>query len=540
MAFPLSASMLLTSRILLLYWWTSSAGSHDLSPPYRVKRDLPFETRPQVEQSLSVAKDVLGYINKKIKNVDSNKVKNVMKGLSTIAGLVPGIGTLVAPVLNTILVFIPQDDPVLNEVKKGFAEVNKKLDSLSIQISNLATDVEWFNYVSVYSQDEVRILNAWKKFNELQDNSHLVKSEEDKLRLAEIFVNYYENTGTEGSVDSLFHYLTVTNTSLSGNINDLLKKKFKCDVQKIGNYNIHFSTLLWRGMVLNQFYWKLIGFDLLDKETEHTEMMKEVYTAQISTIDHCLDNYTQYMKKDVEEISKALSHANKTVVADEVKKALDEKFYWYSWVVLVYSTNEDTSNDLYNMIKIPAGAITVAVGYTQKAEEIHITQVSNMLELCYQRTVTGFGRASQIFRKPCDVIKEMRNCDQKVDGIPIREFVKVMHASHKNRFVHVPEPMKTFECDWSPLWVYSSYIYYSGNVSTCSNHTCETDEQCKELGDSNEHLCLCPDGYRRESCEEPEKHKEVQLIDKGRTVPDISTINAKLELILQKLNRPTQ
>ncbi|XP_059203333.1 cephalotoxin-like protein isoform X2 [Centropristis striata] len=302
MAFPrLSASMLLASWILLLYWTTSSAGSHDLSAPYRVKRDLPFETRPQVEKSLEVAKDIISVINEKIGSVDSKSVKNVMKSLSTIAGLVPGIGTLIVPTVNWILALIPQDDPVLNEVKKGFDKVNRKLDSLSIQISNLATDVEWFNYASVYSQDEVCILNAWKKFIELQDNSPVLKSEEDKLRLAEIFVNYYENTGTEGSVANLFHYLTVSNTSLIGNLNDLLKKKFKCDIQKIGDYNIHFSTLMWRGMLLNQFYWKLIGFDLLDKETEHTDMIKKVYTAQISTIDYCLDNYEQYLKEDVEK-----------------------------------------------------------------------------------------------------------------------------------------------------------------------------------------------------------------------------------------------
>ncbi|KAM7371355.1 hypothetical protein PAMP_008608 [Pampus punctatissimus] len=44
-----------------------------------------------------------------------------------------------------------EDDPVLNEVKQGFADVNRKLHSLAIHMSSLVIDVEWFNYISVYS-----------------------------------------------------------------------------------------------------------------------------------------------------------------------------------------------------------------------------------------------------------------------------------------------------------------------------------------------------------------------------------------------------
>lgn len=260
-----STSMLLASLILLLYWTTSSARSHDststdLSPPHRVKSVLPFRTREEVAASMQTAKDVLNFINDRIgkKNVES--LTSVLKGISNIASLAPVIGGLVSPIVNVVLAFVPQENP-LKELREGFSQVNRKLDSLSLQISNLATDVEWFNYASVYSQDEVRILSAWKKFEEFRENSGLVKTAEDRLRLAEIFTNYYENTAVEASVANLYHYLTVSSTSLSGNLNGLLKKKFKCSIREIGKYNIYFSSLLWRGMVLNQLYWNLVGFN---------------------------------------------------------------------------------------------------------------------------------------------------------------------------------------------------------------------------------------------------------------------------------------
>ena len=152
----LSASMLLAS-LILLYWTTSSAQSHDpassvVSPSDRVKRDLTFETREKVDRSLAVANSFLTVVKESfelIEKIDTKKLSDVMKSLANVASLAPGIGGLVASFVNMVLVFIPQDDPVLIEVQKGFAEVNRKLDSISIQISNLATNVEWYNYAKI-------------------------------------------------------------------------------------------------------------------------------------------------------------------------------------------------------------------------------------------------------------------------------------------------------------------------------------------------------------------------------------------------------
>ncbi|XDV52449.1 hypothetical protein PO909_021177 [Leuciscus waleckii] len=534
MAFPqLSASMLLASLILLLYWTASSARSHDptssvVSPSYKVKRDLDPDTRDKVGNSLAVVNSVLTVVKE---GIETKKLADVMKSLTKIASLAPSIGGLVASVVNMVLIFIPEEDMVLKEMK----EVNRKLDLLSIQISNLATDVEWFNYASVYSQDEVRILNSWKKFNEVLQKSQLVQSEEDKLRLAEIFVNYYENTGTEASVANLYHYLTVKDTSLSGNLNELLRKKFKCDFQDIGKYNVYFSRLLWQGMVLNQFYWKLIGFNSSGIEAEHTHMFNDVYAAQNSAlIAECLDNYEHYLKEDVVRISNGLSADDTTAIANQVKEFLDKKYFWYNWVVMVY-TDEDTNHKLYNMIKIPVGKITVNVGYTLKAEEKNMKEVTDMLV--------------QIHKKMVD--SKLLNCDEQKSYIqqryhyrePIKNYVKVMHASLKQQFVQVPKALK-FSDDLDctvPEYSYSShhklYVYYSRNISPCHEVTCENGGKCKRLLESNEYLCECPTSYHGDRCEKKIENQTVPAIINGPTVPDITSINAKLKKILD-LIRP--
>ena len=474
----LSASMLLAS-LILLYWTTSSAQSHDpassvVSPSDRVKRDLTFETREKVDRSLAVANSFLTVVKESfelIEKIDTKKLSDVMKSLANVASLAPGIGGLVASFVNMVLVFIPQDDPVLIEVQKGFAEVNRKLDSISIQISNLATNVEWYNYASIYSQDEIRILNSWKKFNEFLSNTNSVQSDEDKLRLAKVFVKYYENTGTEASVANLYHYLTVKDTFLSGNLNELMIKKFKCDVQEIGRYNVYFSRLLWQGMVLTQFYWKLIGLDSSGKEAEHSQMFKSVSRAQISALDYCLDNHMQYVKADVVEISKGLSADNIKAIADKVKNALDNKYIWYNWVVLVYNTNQAENYILYNLIKITEDTITVAVGYTLKTKTIDETPVKETANDCFKD-------------KSCEIKDKVHECrytwSHPHDNAGTQyhytftEYAKATHAAYGEDFAVAPAPFHQHDCWWGS-YTRKIYIYYSQTLPVCQRETCSNN-----------------------------------------------------------------
>uniref|UniRef100_A0A4W6EW11 EGF-like domain-containing protein n=1 Tax=Lates calcarifer TaxID=8187 RepID=A0A4W6EW11_LATCA len=542
-----STSMLLASLILLLYWTTSSARSHDststdLSPPHRVRRALPFRTREEVAASMQTAKDVLNFINDRIGKKNIETLSSVLKGISNIASTAPVIGGLVSSIVNVVLAFVPQENP-LKELREGFAEVNRKLDSLSLQISNLATDVEWFNYASVYSQDEVRILNAWKKFDEFRENSGLVNTAEDKLRLAEIFTNYYENTAVEASVANLYHYLTVSSTSLSGNLNDLLRKKFKCNIGEIGKYNIYFSSLLWRGMVLNQLYWDLIGFSSSRKQAVQTEMFKTVSEAQISAVKFCLKNYTQYMEKDVEEISKAMSPDNKTAIADQVKKALDKKYNWYNWVVLVHQTGPTKSHTFYNMENIPVGKITVAVGYTQKANIEKKEEVIKELSSCYKQPQTKqMGKV--VGETSCDDItrQEIPRCSRKVSGVFVRELVKVMHASFKGETKTIAKVPVALQI--SPCFTGSTpkkqdgelHIYYSRTLTLCAPNPCKNKGKCERLLDSNEWLCNCPDGFYGDKCEKIFKISKTPVADKFQSVPDISTIDNKLNKMESRLD----
>ncbi|KAI4903725.1 hypothetical protein NFI96_004378 [Prochilodus magdalenae] len=442
-----------------------------------------------------------------------------MKKLASFASIAPGIGTVISSVVNTVLIFIPQTDPVLVAVQEGFAEVNRKLDSLSTKVTNLATDVEWYNFVSIYSQDEVRILNAWRKFDEFFNK----QSFNDINVLAELFTNYYEYTQTEASVANFYQYLTVRTTSLTENINDLLIKKFKCDLNQIMKYNMYFSTLLWKGMVLNQIYWKLIGFNTTGKEAEHAQMFKNVYEAQWAVVESC-KNSEPYVTDDVERIAKE-SPGDKEAIARKLKTTLDEKYSWYNWVVLVYEKSNEDGKYIYTygMIKIPvADKIIVAVDYTRKSDE---GRESSLLYNIRRLGNECFSQGQECkFKCSLTIVGQSGHEDGTLQST---DYIRATHATYNYEPVVFPAPLYKSKCKING-YEYQVSVYTSIKWPVCKHNPCRNNGQCKRLLNSNEWLCVCQDGYHGDTCEEKMTVAVPQTVS---PLPVVATTKARLKSI---------
>ncbi|KAL7873705.1 hypothetical protein AOLI_G00127760 [Acnodon oligacanthus] len=464
------ASMLLAS-LILLYWTTSFAWSHsstDHSALYRIKRGMRSGTKENTEKILEIVKSFLSVL----KDVVENKnLKDMMQNLSAFASLAPGIGTLISAIINMALGFTPENDPLLKELEQGFAEVNRKLDSLSIKMSDLSTDVEWNSFASIYSQDEACILNAWKKFSELEKKAGF-KNFKSVAKKHEEHKNY---KCTETSVENLYRYLTVKTISLSKNLNELLKKKFKCNLNVILKYNFYLKSLLLKGVVLRQVYWTLKDDKTSGKEAELVEMFKNVYKHQQEVVEHCLNNYKKYMKDDVEGIALKYSPDKKEEIAKDVKDLLDKKYSWYNWVVLVYDQEQEKATKLknqkiymYNMDKLIIGNIVVAVTYTLKSDsdkEKKIDDVREFAEKCFQKNPR------------CHYECSLHPGDWSSGGeaMLLTNFAKVtLAATNKAKFVEFPPPLNRMDCKMG-LYKYKVSVHVSRKLPV-------TDKVCKNKG----------------------------------------------------------
>ncbi|XP_029997029.1 uncharacterized protein LOC115424067 [Sphaeramia orbicularis] len=539
MAFPRTSSIVLWfSLILFVYWTTSAAESHDPSPAdlsalRRLKRELDSTTKEQVQTGFQVGVNFLVTVTQVTDKIKPKQLESVFKALEDFASLAPGIGSLILSIVSMVLAIIPQDD----QLRNGFSEVNRRLDSLAFQISDVSTDVEWFNFVSVYSRDETHILNAWRKLDELQQNLRDTTDDERKLRLAKIFTNFYEHSGTESSVANIYHFLTVSGTSLTRNINNLLRDKFKCSISEIGRFNLYLSSLLWKGMVLNQLYWKLIGFSSSRQQHEHNRMFKNVFKAQTDTLHLCLDNFEQYVVKDVEVVSKRFTKDQKEDIAANVQKTLDEKYFWYKWAVVVYDKYYEDYYKLVHMERVPVGDLVVAVGYTNKETHPYQEQVASIAQSCFDNI-----QCSDLDKKSQDCSYGVFTTEYTEQGFDLAfsladlkslsELAKVLHYFYYYDPVMSPLPhFKQVECILDG-YGYKVSVYLSARLPVCSSpDTCLNGGVCRRLLDSNEHLCDCPDGYYGNRCEN--STSSYQGVDIGSLVPDITTLNTKLDQVLR-------
>uniref|UniRef100_A0A3Q2DQZ9 EGF-like domain-containing protein n=1 Tax=Cyprinodon variegatus TaxID=28743 RepID=A0A3Q2DQZ9_CYPVA len=492
------ALLLLVSFILQ---WTSAWSHLHTNPSIlrRVRKEIPFEGREKTEKTLTLGKEILSLVKDTVETLKANDIKDIVKSLSVFAGIAPGIGTVASSLINMVLIFIPQNDPVLDAVNKGFAEVNQKLDSLSIQISNLQTDVEWFNFASAYSRDEVTILSAWRKYIELHQSSQSLQSLEDRRRLSEIFKNFYETSGAESSVSNFYQYLTVEGVAIHQNLNRLLRDKFKCDIKIISSYNFYLSSLLWKGMVLNQMYWKLIGLHTSTKEDQHVQMFNKVFEAQLAGIDYCKQNYESYMKLDVLEAAKSLSPDNKMAIAVKVKEVLDNKYNWYKWGVVVYNKAEKHNHRVIEATEIDAGEVIVLVRFIRHTDvTFYQDRAKRTAELCFRRKY-----CSEI----TEVVQKCKDNTYPASGLEdnffyLKQHATETHAFYSEDFAEVPEPLHQVDCYWTYSSLGKVSLHYSVEMPVCSNVQCQNSGTCERVLLSNQWFCRCSTGYYGEYCEQ--------------------------------------
>ncbi|KAL2086843.1 hypothetical protein ACEWY4_017902 [Coilia grayii] len=489
-------ALMLLASLILLSWTPSFAGLDPSGNYFPGAKELPFEIRGQTQQALDSVEKTVSAMKYVIDVTSKHKdtLSTLFKGLSKFAEAAPVIGAAFS-IINTFLAFVPQHDPVMQELKNSFAVVNSKLDSISTQISDLATDVEWFNYASVYSQDEVRILNTWKKYVDFFEKAQ----SNDINYLAKAFVNYYEYTQVEASVDNLYHYLTVNQTYLTKNLNELLVTKLKCDVRKIIKYNWHLSSVLLKGTTLNTFYWGLIGFNTAEKEAEHNNMFKTVFEAQSKVINKCLKEHMYYVKKDVERTAKPIS-SDLQSIAQRVKEDLDNKYSWYKWVVIVYKRSKEEQKYVIphdTMTKIPVSDdIIVAVTHTQHGKMGANT--AHAVSTCHEGCLFCLTNNATIRYTDYDFSTFKLNL---VDHVKVTHYV--YDPNDKVDFAEAPPPDRALKCRVITKDVNSHYTIavHASEMSHRCDLECGNNGICVQLLDSNQSLCKCKDNYFGERCE---------------------------------------
>lgn len=116
------------------------------------KSDISADQVNQLERGVTLSQEFLKGLDEVGKGLSKSKtatdaIPQLLKAFDAFGKVAASFG-FIGALISFIFAFIPQEDPMLNFLKEQFAEVSRKLDSISLQISTFQTEMEWTDYAS--------------------------------------------------------------------------------------------------------------------------------------------------------------------------------------------------------------------------------------------------------------------------------------------------------------------------------------------------------------------------------------------------------
>ncbi|XP_051747435.1 SE-cephalotoxin-like [Ctenopharyngodon idella] len=455
----------------------------------------------QVEKGMAFSKEFLQRVNdvaevlKKRADTARDSLLKVLKIFSSLGKVAAGFG-FIGAFISFILAFIPQSNPMFNFMKEQFAEVNRKLDSLSLQISTLQTEMEWTNYASSYGKDENVIKNSWAKLTEFIKTAPAASTQEEKTRLAERFTTFYENTGTENSVANLYRYITENNpVSLNKNLLQLIIEKSNGDFNVLVQYSTYFTTLMVSGLKLNVFYYKLKGYDAEVKAKEAVTQLSNTLSAIQDALIECAGDFEKWAQKDAVKLSNQRFSSSKDLATD-IKEHLESKFHWFKWIVIAHSNDVKNEFTFGQSINFYAQEKTSIHLIHQEKGSVVDQNTKDSIKSSLQKEMSSLSMTLQ-----CETMK-----DELLSrfGAKVTKHIWFLHVVTKpSDYAQTDVADIELSCHPGNLNFRHFHIFLKGNIlkSPCSDVNCKHGE-CKPIKDTTQGFCKCHKMFCGPTCEE--------------------------------------
>lgn len=423
------------------------------------------------------------------------KALKVFDHLGKIASSFGFIGALISFIFS----FIPKTDPMFNFLKEQFAEVNRKLDSLSLQVSKLHTEMKWTSYASAYGKDENAIRNSWAKLKEFTDKALIATTAEQKSRLAEQFTSFYLATKTESSVANLYRYITERSSdSLNRNLLQLIIEKSNGDFKILTRYSSYFTVLMVSGLKMNVFYYKLKGYDAEAKAQESAVQLSDTLLAIQDALIECANDFEKWAKLDAQKLGvKPFSDTKQ--LAKDIKEHLEQKFLWYDWVVIAHSRDAEYEYTYGQSISLPVQDKTVVHLIHREKAAIADYTVAHKLKSMWEKQDMTFPECLGL---KSDFLRRF--------GAEAVTHIQYLHAASKpsdyaeTKASDVELGCKRFYSVGLRYQIRNINIFLKSRAvvrnSPCSGVKCENGD-CKPIKDTTQSFCRCHKMYRGPNCE---------------------------------------
>ncbi|KAM7371375.1 hypothetical protein PAMP_008626 [Pampus punctatissimus] len=449
--------------------------------------------------------------------------KTVMAGIGT--GLIvasPFIGLATGPaapiaaaVVNLVGVALTLPSTFAKD-KKTPALI-KKCEELDMKIEQYKADNKWETWAKEHQDTELDIKNSWKDFDALRKMICGGKNEEIKKRI-EHFQKMYEKV--EPKTKTLHGLLTASGQTLTG-FRKLLTEHFNCHEKDIIEFTNFIYDLIFKGIMMNHFYYSL------NKMNKADELAKDLYDAIVAIVQirkDCLSSLDKYIKQDVEKLID--ENKPKNDLAKDIRVSLEETYYRYDWMVVVFKTKNvqhrflqvGKKHTFSGFTEVPKGEVTVAVGRQAKGTHSKATEVSKNIKNCV--------RDSDLCKS---VPEKLEKCGNIKPGTIVHAYTSGSHdvSSATNAQDMDDDNISLYENFGNRLPVSKNPYYYMGtcakqlvklkpgkfvvliksdeeinNVDPCKDKQCQNGGKCVLLKNTLIPVCECKINYYGENCEQ--------------------------------------
>ena len=430
--------------------------------------------------------------------------------------------------------FMPSElDVITSLINERFKEVNAKLDRLDEKLDEMETSIKANSAFNTFLSDwikwEYASRNGAKKLSDIRKAMGTKTRRIDQVKLAEEYVNYYDNNNLDGNLQNLYRMAALPEGITHRNIFDRFIAEYGCDITKLSEL-----TILIKNMMTSAAQQKMSYYYFKGDEMRATEGFNDVHMyffdirrAFDGRVWHCKNNALGDAKKDANKILKKMKSSSQESIVRAIFNKLKAAYPWYTWAVAAIKGDYPKMRSLdwrgSSYFKLedrsdPDKVKEYYVGYEDTkslASCISIKQAKTLL------VFKGCDGCNSDYIYAADNILSKKKCG----GLALERIVDFPYEVAQNSYgFRVYENDRYISCsvcsDRSSqdcAYIYDKCVdrvkqevqtwdflasAINSNYDVCvQSAKCNGHGQCKQIPLTKTHQCICEKDYEGEACD---------------------------------------
>lgn len=352
-----------------------------------------------------------------IGNAMKDSSSDIFEVTKSVANAMPVVGSVFTLVMTIVIVVDKNvnDRSLLKDIKEQFDQIDAKLDHYHME-------QKWNIWAAgVYHKPELDIRLAWTEYKTLLGSLAEAKNDDEFKRHQKSFIDSYLKY--ENAPREMGELLKKTGKSFINNLGDELAEHVKCHEKEILEYTYLILTLIFKGNMMNRYYYKLKDIESKAREDEMEMNVYEAMTAMFEIQKQCIAHSMTYVLQEIKPFID--KHEKRDDLVQEIQSFLQDAYDNYDWMVVGFITLKSShkifkirnKHVLTGFQNVSTQRITVAVARQLKGTHEKSHKVGEVISKCIPESV------------PCyKVADTLSTCDRTLDGISVSQTYTAVHA----------------------------------------------------------------------------------------------------------------